>query len=745
MSSIGKIARRTFLFGTLAVAGGAAFAAWYVAKPAPNPLEPGEGETALNPWVVIDNEGITVVAPHAEMGQGTMTTWAALIAEELDVTLDQIRIIHGPPAQAYYNHAMLGLAVEGKGYDASSLQRSLGDLIGHVGKVMSLQVTGGSTAMKDGFERMRVVGATTRELLVQAAANRLDVSPAELVTDKGNVIAPDGTKIPYTRLAAEAAELEAPRIELREPEEWKILGTRFQRVDIPAKTTGTATFAIDTRLPGQKFAAIRLAPTRATVRDFDAFEVSRLPGVEKVVDLGDGLAVIASNTWIAQDAVNRIPVEWNAARYQKDDAALAKALEQAFDKEPDSMLRDDGDVTRLHRDAQQIEAEYRVPFLAHATMEPQSCNAWFDGGKLRLWTGSQMPTFAVSVAAEEAGLDEDDVEMTVTYLGGGFGRRGEVDAVRYATRIAKEVPGSPVLLTYSREEDMTHDFYRPAAIARFRGAVREGTAEMLEARISSASVTGPALTRAAGFAPGGPDQAIVEGAFNQPYDIFNYRVQGFAASEMPPVGFWRSVGSSINGFFMESFMDEMAHAAGTDPIEFRQALCRDEFLPAWEVLNAVKEMSGWTDEKPEGVGRGVAMCYSFGTPVAVVVEVRMQDDAIRVTRAWMAADPGVALAPDNIEAQLTGGLAMGLSAAIGEEITFAEGAVQQRNFPDYEPLRITQMPQVRVRILETQEHIGGIGEPGTPPAAPALANAIFDLTGGRYRTLPLKHHVDFYV
>ncbi|MBP0481668.1 xanthine dehydrogenase family protein molybdopterin-binding subunit [Sagittula salina] len=753
MASIGKIARRSFLIGTAAIVGGAAFGAWTVLKDPPNPLKPAEGESVLNPFVLIDGQGITLVSPRAEMGQGTETTWAALIAEELDVTLDQVRIIHGPPAQAYYNHALMGAATEG--YDASAFQRSMGELMGHLGKVFSMQVTGGSTAMRDGYDRMRVVGAATREMLVAAAADRLKFDPSEMVTYRGAVIAPDGTKIPYTKLAARAAEMEPPHTELRAREEWKILGTQFRRRDIPPKTTGTATFAIDTRLPGQKFAALRLSPTRAPIREFDAFEVARMPGVEKVVDLGDGLAVIANNTWVAMDAVNRIPVTWHDAAYLADDAAIGQALESGFDLEPDSMLRNDGDVTKLPEGTERVEAEYRVPFLSHATMEPQSANVWFDGGKLKVWTGSQMPTFALRVAAEEAGLDEDEIEFNVTYLGGGFGRRGEVDVVRYATRIAKEMPGSPVLLTYSREEDMTHDFYRPAAVGRFKGAVKAGTAVMLDAKVASAPVVGPALTRAAGFAPGGPDTAITEGTHNQPYAIPAYRARGYAVPDMPPVGFWRSVGNSFNGFFMESFIDELAVKAGADPLQFRMGMTRDEFLPAWEVLNAVKEMSKWTGETPEGVGRGVAMCYSFGTPVAMVLEVRdgraggtaapEGGGPVRITEAWIAADPGVALNPDNIEAQLVGAMVYGLSAAIGEEITFAGGAVQQLNFPDYEPLRMTQMPRVHTRILEIQEHLGGVGEVGTPPAAPALANALFDLRGERYRTLPLRKAVDFAV
>jgi isoquinoline 1-oxidoreductase beta subunit len=307
------------------------------------------------------------------------------------------------------------------------------------------------------------------------------------------------------------------------------------------------------------------------------------------------------------------------------------------------------------------------------------------------------------------------------------------------------MPGTPVNVTWSREEDMTHDYYRPPAMARMRGTVKGGGIMALDAQVSSPSITGQAMERWIGFAPGGPDRTIVDALFNQPYGIRNYRVRGYAPDLAPPLGFWRSVGASYNGFFHECFMDELAHAAGRDPLDLRMELTRDEWLPAWQVLEAVKEMSGWTGKTPEGTGRGLAMVYSFGTPVAMVIEVQDQEGQIRLTKAWIAADPGVALDPGNIEAQLTGGMAFGLSAAIGEEITFDGGAAEQRNFPDYEPLRLTQMPQTAVRILQNQERLGGIGEVATPPAAPALANALYDLTGKRVRDLPLKKHFDFLV
>lgn len=289
---------------------------------------------------------------------------------------------------------------------------------------------------------------------------------------------------------------------------------------------------------------------------------------------------------------------------------------------------------------------------------------------------------------------------------------------------------------------MTHDFYRPASAARFRGAVKDGKALMLDGRIAGQSPTAQAMKRWIGLPPSGPDAALTDGAFNQPYAIPNYRIRGYAADLQIPVGFWRSVGASINGFFMESFVDELAHAAGADPLEFRLELAREEWAPAAKVLEAVKEMSGWTGTTPEGVGRGVAMTYSFGTPVAQVIEVAEEDGLIRLRKAWIAADLGVALDPRNLESQMSGGMAYGLSAAMFGEITFAGGAAEQVNFPDYDAIRMHTMPQVEVRILEEQTHISGAGEPGTPPAAPALANALFDLTGKRARRLPLIHDFD---
>ncbi len=374
-----------------------------------------------------------------------------------------------------------------------------------------------------------------------------------------------------------------------------------------------------------------------------------------------------------------------------------------------------------------------------------NATALFTGDALQIWAPNQGPTVVQKSAAKLTGLPKEAVEVHTTYLGGGFGRRIEVDYTDRAVQIAMQMPGTPVQLTWSREEDMTHDFYRPGAIARYRAAVEDGKAVMVHGKIAAQSTTVEGAGRMLGLPMAGPDKGHVDAAFNQPLAIPNIRVEGYLVKPMVPVGFWRSVAASFNGFFSDTILDEMAHAAGRDPLEFRLELARAEWKPAAQVLEKVRDMSGWTGKTPDGVGRGVALAYSFGTPVAEVIEVVDEDGQIRITKAWIAADIGLAVDPKNVEAQLFSGLAYGLSAACFGEITFAGGKVEQQNFPDYEALRMHTMPAVEVAVLQNQTHMGGAGEPGTPPAAPALANALFDLTGKRARSLPLMHEFDLLV
>jgi isoquinoline 1-oxidoreductase subunit beta len=746
MASIGKILRRTFLIGSVAIVGGVAFGVYKVRSSAPNPLKPSQGQAALNPFVMIDQNGVTLFAPRAEMGQGVQTTWAALIAEELDVDLDQVTVLHGPAAAAYYNSAFIADGLPGKGYDTSEFVHNLGEALGVIGKSLSLHATGGSTSMKDGFIRMREAGASARETLKQAAADQLGVNRDQLKTQAGHVIAPDGTKIPYGDLAIAAASVDPIEAELRDPSTWTKLGQNLPRLDMVGKATGTAEFAIDVRLPGMKFASIRRNPKLGgNMVSFDDSDAKSMPGVEKIVDLGDGIAVIANNTWLAIQAAEAVEIEWEDAPYPPETDAIFQTLAKAFDGSANSTMRDDGDVDILPEGATEFSADYTVPFLAHATMEPMTAVAQLNSDGLQVWTGTQTPTFAQSRAAYVAGLETEQVAINTTYLGGGFGRRLELDFVEVAVKVAMAMPGTPILTTWSREEDMRHDYYRPGAIARMRGAIKDGSAVLMDGHLATQSPTQQAVERITGMAGGGPDKVLVEGFFNQPYAIPNYRMSGYISDLKVPAGFWRSVGNSHNAFFHDTFMDEMAHAAGRDPLEFRLELARPEWDVAARVLETVRDMSGWTGKTRDGVGRGVAFAYSFGTPVAQVIEVVDEDGTIRINKAWIACDMGLALDPGTVEAQMFGGMMYGLSAASFGEITFADGEVEQFNFPDYDAVRMHTAPQVEIQILETNRFMGGAGEPGTPPAAPALGNALFDLTGKRARSLPLNQHFDLLV
>ena len=593
---------------------------------------------------------------------------------------------------------------------------------------------------------MREAGATARETLKQAAAEALGVERDTLRTEQGVVIAADGTRLTYSELAPAAATIGPPKVTLRDPGQWKTLGQTQPRVDMVAKSTGTAEFGVDVRLPGLKFASVRMNPRLGgTMLSYDDADALAMPGVDRIIDLGSGIAAVASNTWIAMQAVNAVAVEWGDAPYPADTGAIFARIVDAFDDSPNTTMRDDGDTSVLPEGATLHTAEYQVPYLAHATMEPMNATALFTGHKLQLWTGNQAPIFLQSKCAEVAGLDPEAVEVTTPYMGGGFGRRTEFDAGVLATRVAVAIPDTPVQVTWSREEDMRHDYYRPGAMARFRGAVKDGKAVMLDGQIAAQSCTHQAMTRLTGMGAMGPDKVHVEGAFNQPYAIPNYRIRGHLADLQIPVGFWRSVGNSFNGFFHDTFLDEMAHAAGADPLAFRLEMMRGEHAPSAATLEAVRDMSGWTGKTPEGVGRGVAFAYSFGTPVAQVIEVVQGSDGIRINKAWIACDMGLALDPGNVRAQMIGGMIYGLSAACFGEVTFADGMVEQENFPDYDALRMHSTPTTEVRILETNPHMGGAGEPGTPPSMPALGNALFDHTGKRARSLPLMHQFDLLV
>lgn len=745
MGKLGTIARRTFLIGSAAVVGGVAFGVYKVRQTAPNPLldDLPQGATALTPYVRIDGQGVTLVTPRAEMGQGIHTTLAALVAEELDVAWDSLRVEHGPPGAAYYNRALVEHNVPFADLDHGRAAEAMRGAMGVMAKLLPMQITGGSSSVADLFDRMRVAGAAARFALVAAAAQKLGLPAAQLKTDNGSVLAPDGRRLTYLELAPAAAGIDLPASPPLKPrEQWRYLGKSMPRVDMVAKCTGTATFGIDVRLPDMVFATVRMNPAMgAALVRFDATAARAMRGVLKVVELPGGVAVVANNTWRAFQAAQAVQCDWAGPGYPASTAAMMDAIVASMtEKDRDSRLRDDGNVDKALAGGKVLEVEYRVPFLAHATMEPMNAVAWLHDGQLDIWAGVQNPTAAHAQAAKLAGLDASKVHLHTTLMGGGFGRRLESDFVVQAVRLALAMTGKPVKMTWRREEDMTLDFYRPAALARFRGTTGGKQVDALEVRVASLSVAESNQGRL-GLPALGPDTKIIEGAYDQPYGIANYRATAYRTPAGRPVSYARSVGNSYNGFFIESFIDELAAQAGADPLNMRLALLNHE--PSRKVLSAVASMSGWGQPLAAGRGRGVAFHLCRGVPVAQVVEITTTKQGVKIDKVFVAVDVGTALDPRNIEAQQQSGVIFGLSSAVYGEITFAKGAAEQTNFHNYPVLRMHQAPQIAVKVLESGGAIRGVGETGVPPAAPALANAIYHATGKRIRELPLRKHIDF--
>lgn len=743
--------RRTFLkgsaiIGSTAIVGGVAIG-WWAGRAPDNPLRPESGEWALNPYVLVTREGVSVVTPRAEMGQGVQTTLAALVAEEMDLDWSTVRAIHGPASIAFANPRIIVLGLPFADWQDTSVRDAARGAMEIGVRLMRMQLTGGSTSIVDGFDKMRRAGAAARVMLVEAAATRLGVPSAELQTEAGAVLAPDGARLAYTALAEDAALVEPPaEPRLKPKSEWRLLGNSLPRLDMVAKVRGTAEFGIDVRLPGMVYAAIRANPhLGGPLLSFDASAAERMPDVVRILRIGDAVGAVARNTWAAMQAVEAVEFTWGPAAYPPDTEAIFARIAGGFEKTPQMALRDDGDVADALVGPGVLRAEYRAPYLAHATMEPMNATALLREGGLTIWTGTQAPTNLGDQAAELAGIDAAAVTVETTFLGGGFGRRFETDAALQAVRLALAMPDTPVKLTWSREEDIRHDFYRPGAIARMQGLPGPDAPLALSVGIAGASLAATQIVRQVGFAPPGPDRFLVEGAFDAPYAIPGFRVVGHVSEVEIPVGFWRSVGYSHNAFFLECFLDELAHAAGLDPVDMRLRLLRPLDPVSATVVETAAAMAGWGDPLPSGRGRGVAFCRSYGSPTAQVVQIAKGDSGIAVEKVWCAQDVGTALDPRNIEAQIQSGIIFGLSAAISGEVTFADGAVQQSNFHDYEVLRMDRAPAIEARILQNGASLGGVGEPATPPIAPALGNALFALTGQRIRQLPFGRSVNFAV
>jgi isoquinoline 1-oxidoreductase beta subunit len=743
MSRVGKIARRSFLIGSAVLAGGVAFGVYTVRRPHENPLEAGlaEGEVTFNPWVLVGPERITLITTHADVGQGVAHMQALLLAEEMRLEPGQFDISFGDPSPAYWNRAM---GVEGAPFlssDQGFAARTTRTAMGAVMKVLGMQVTGGSTSTPDSFDKLRQAGAMARETLRRAGEIRTSIPSDQLRCESGAVVLPDGIRIPYTELASQAATIDpVENAPLTPRSEWRLIGQETERLDIVAKSTGQQIYGIDLSVEGMVHAAVRVNPRRGALTGYDASAARAMRGVSAVVEVTNGVAVIADNTWRAFQAVNAVNCDWGPAPYPAEQAdhwaeVAASFTEDRLDRE----WRAEGDVeAALSGDV--IEAEYRAPYVAHQPLEPLNAIVRVTEAGVEVWTGHQMPRFLQQQVAGVTGHDAEQVTFHNQFSGGSFGHRLEFQHVTLAAEIALQMPGVPVKLTLQREEDFAQDFPRQIGMARGRGAVANGRVEAADIQIAAVSSSRSQMGRIGQNVPG-PDSQIPAGVWNAPYAIPSYRVRAYAVPELAPTSSWRSVGASSSGFFGESFLDELIHAAGADPLAERLRLANDPRAVA--VLEAVGDMSVWGREPGENRGLGVAMVESFGVPVAEVIEVETTAQGIRIHDVWVAAEVGTVVDPIAFENQVQGGVIWGLGHAINCEITFADGMAEQSNFDSHDGMRIWQAPRIAVRGVELGGSVRGIGEPPVPPAAPALANAIFAATGQRLREMPFNRFVDF--
>ena len=710
--------------------GGVAFGTYKYLTPEQNPLldDLKEGEAALTPFVKIDADGITLITPRADKGQGVYSVQAMLLAEELDVDPYQVKLSPGKPHKAYYNGAVMDEAMPG-----------FGDVIG---KLLGLQITGGSSTVPDMFERLRMAGAVARETLKAAAALVYNVPVESLDTANGKVFLPDGRSFTYQELAPSAANIDVVnQVPLRPASQWRYIGKPHQRLDTLAKSTGTQHYGIDMQTDNMLYASVRANPgLGAPVKSFNASAAKKMRGVKRVMPITNGVAVVADNTWRAIKAVNAIEVDWQPAPYPENSEQMWQVLTQHVAPKFENIQRlNEGNVEQVLADAgaeELVTAEYRTPYLAHAPLEPMNATVLASDTRLDIWTGTQIPRFIEDHVAQLTGYPQANVHLHVLPMGGSFGRRLEDTYVLQAVEIAMGFKGTPIKMTWSREEDMTHDYPRPMTLAKARGRVGAGHVLAMDMQLVSASLMASWMGRI-DSAPPGPDATITTGADDQPYNIEHYRVTGYKAPEMVPISSWRSVGASQNGFYHESFLDELIAQAGADPMAERIHLCNDPV--AHQVLETLADFAQWQGNKPsKHRGRGVAMTRSFGVACGYVVDVTHTRSGIRIDKVYIVADVGLVLDPVNVEAQLFGAAIWGLGHAMNCELTYENYAPQQTNYHQYQGMRLHQTPAIFVKVLENNEEIKGIGEPGVPPAAPALANAIYAATGKRIRELPMN-------
>lgn len=717
------VSRRRFLGSSAAAAGGlvVAFHIPLAGTAAAQTAAPGL-PPEVNAWVVVKPDDTVVIRiARSEMGQGTLTGLAQLVAEELDCDWARVTTEYPTPGQ--------------------NLARN---------RIWGNFATGGSRGIRESHDYVRKGGATARILLVQAAADEWKVPAAECRAAKSVIThTPTGRSTSYGKVAAAAARLTPPAtVALKDPKDWKLVGKRLARLDTVDKTTGALVYGMDLKLPGLLNAAIKDCPVfGGKVKSFDAAAIAQRPGVKKVVLVGNSaVAVIADTWWHAKSALDVLPIEWdNGPNAQVSSASIAQVLKAGLDA-PDGIVgNSNGDArAAIASAARKIEAVYSYPYLNHATMEPMNATVRWTPERCEVWTPTQNGEAALAAASEAAGLPASKCDVYKLPLGGGFGRRGQTDYVRQAVAIAKEMPGTPIKMLWSREEDMLHGRYHPITQCRLTaGLDPQGNVTALHMRISGQSIL-------AGVAPqaikNGKDPFVFQG-LDAPgpeasigYSFPNLLVDHAMRNPHVPPGFWRGVNLNQNTIYLESFIDELAHATQQDPLAFRRKLMANS-PKHLAVLNAVAERAGWGKPAPQGVFRGLAQTMGFGSYVAACAEISVsKDGALKVHRIVAATDPGHAVNPQQIEAQVEGSFAYGLSAALYGECTVKDGRMEQENFNSYQVLRMNEMPAVETITMPSGGFWGGVGEPTIAVAAPAVLNAIFAATGKRIRDLPLKNH-----
>lgn len=744
-----NLSRRAFVFGSAAIAGGIAFGSYGNAEAATtasdNPLAAGLGPNSVsfNPWVEISPEKITLIAQHADIGQGVGSVQPIMIAEEMDLDPGQFEIRFAGPSPAYFNTGFAEELAPFLAADQSPAAEQAREAALEWLRKSGLQMTGGSSTVPDTYEKLRVAGAVARETLKAAAAKRAGVAVADLRTQSGHVILPNGSRIAYVDLAADAAKI-PPVLDAkpRDPSKWRLLGKPMTRLDVRAKVMGELKFGIDLKMEGMMYASVKLNPGKGQpLKSFDASKARSMPGVKKILEIKNGVAVIATNSWYAMKAVDAITCEWAPSAYPAEQADHWKVLESSFKPEfLGKEWRKIGDVEAGLKSGTLVEAEYRAPYVAHQPLEPLNGIGLVSDAGMEIWVSHQSPQAVQYIAATAIGLKPEQVTFHNQWAGGSFGHRLEFENVRVLAEIANQMRGTPIKLVFSREEDFLQDIPRQIAIARHRGSITKGKIAAADLQLASTAPFKGLLERM-GTPSKDPDPQLAVGTWNVYYDIPNFRATSYEAQGLSPCTTWRSVGASTAGFFTESFIDELIHAAGLDPMQARIEMCT---VPHYrKLLETVAQMSDWKGPLGNGRGRGVAFVESFGTPAAEVVEVTKTERGIRIDKVWVAVDVGKVMDPVNFENQVQGAVVWGLGHAINCELTYAKGAVQQTNYNHHEAMRIYQCPVIEVRGLENDPKVRGVGEPPVPPAAPALANAIFAATGKRIREMPFNKFIEF--